>query len=194
MKPSERRALKQQQNEQHAHEDYRTELSNQSMDENAVSGVKRNSDIDAKPRKEGFIQSHVRLITFIICMVLMLTVLGPWGIDMLVEKRNNQTVLGRKDISLESVYILSDNAEAVKWENLKNFNYTDYSYNTSNGSKYNVREYPIADSSLYIKAGGYNLSKSPDYIYLIDYKSGEYIDILKESAREFIISLDEETN
>ena len=194
MKPSERRALKQKTKEQEIREYETLDSESQEISYESVKNDKENTDSREKRRGEGFIQSHIRLITFIVCMVLMLTVLGPWGIDMLVEKRNNQTVLGRKDISLESIYTLSDNAEVVKWSHLKNYNYTDYSYEGKNGVKYNVREYPVADSSLTLKAGGYDLTRAPDYIYLIDYKSGEYVDILRESAREFVIFLEEETN
>ncbi len=140
-------------------------------------------------RKEGFFQSHVRLITFLIVGTL---VLGGFvfGIDMFVASRNNKTVDNMKDMDIETVFAVYDNADIIEWKSFRNFNYTDYSYEAKKG-KYFVREYPISDSRLVLKVGGSSLDPHPDYAQLIDYRSGAHIDVFKEDPRDFIKEIEE---
>jgi len=141
-------------------------------------------------RREGFFQAHVRLITFIITATLVMTVLGPLGIDMLVASKNNPTVTDRKDMEMATVFLIHDNAATIEWKNFKNFNYTDYSYENRSG-KFTVREYPIANSRLVLKVGGSSLSAFPEYIQLIDYRSGEYVNVLVEDPRDFVKQIED---
>ena len=141
-------------------------------------------------RKEGFFQAHVRLITFIITAALVMTVLGPLGIDMLVASKNNNSVTNLKDMDIDTVYLIHDNASIIEWKNFKNFNYSDYSYE-SNSGRYTVREYPIANSRLVLKVGGPSLDSFPEFIQLIDYRSGEYVNVLVDDPRDFVRSLEE---
>lgn len=140
--------------------------------------------------REGFFGSHARLIAFIVCMVLILTVLGPWGIDMLVIKSRQEVfgdeVAGKKNMTAESVILLSELGSDMTWKNLENFSYTDYSFSKEGKATY-IREYEISGTRLFLRVGGARLSGSPDYVRLIDYERGEYIaDIRKESVRAFI--------
>ncbi len=141
-------------------------------------------------RKEGFFQAHIRLITFIITATLVLTVLGPLGVDMLVASKNNRGVENLEDMSIDTVYTIHKNADAIEWKNLKKFNYSDYSYDSDSG-KYIVREYPIADSRLVLKVGGPKLASKPEFIQLIDYRSGQYVNVLAEDPRDFVRSIEE---
>jgi hypothetical protein len=195
MKPSERRALREQklrmaresENEKAAPENNEVAHSYEVTENQSAP-----STASSKPykRKEGFFGAHVRLITFIITATLVLTVLGPIGIDMLVAYRNNKTVNNMNDIDIETVYDIYDSREAIQWKHLRSFNYTDYSYDAK-GGRYLVREYSISGSRLVLKVGGPELSAHPDYIQLIDYRTGEYIDVLKEDPREFVRSLED---
>lgn len=141
-------------------------------------------------RKEGFFQAHIRLITFIITATLVMTVLGPLGIDMLVASKNNNSVTNLKDMDIDTVYLIHDNASIIEWKNFKNFNYSDYSYENNSG-RYTVREYPIANSRLVLKVGGPSLDSFPEFIQLIDYRSGEYVNVLVDDPRDFVKSLEE---
>ncbi len=177
MKPSERRALKE-------------EKLRQTEDKTENSYVNDNfeaAETEETPykRKEGFFQAHIRLITFIITATLVLTVLGPLGVDMLVASRNNKTVDNMKDIDIETVYAIYDNATVIEWKNFRNFNYTDYSYDNKDG-KYIVREYPVSSSRLVLKVGGSSLDPHPDYAQLIDYRTGKYVNVLIEDPRDFV--------
>lgn len=186
MKPSERRALEAEKRAQREAEMRERELEIGK----AASSAPRASNYAADgryERKEGFFQSHVRIITFIICMVLILTVLGPWGIDKLVEKGRNKVVNDQKDMTVDTIYMIWDNVGEITFSSFDNFNYTDLSYDSKNG-EYFVREFPIENTDLVLKVGGADMNKAPDYAYLIHYDrdGSSYIDVMKENPREFL--------
>jgi hypothetical protein len=200
MKPSERRAM---QAEKRAEEEVKrreAELtSDQNADDTSADSEPAENEIYIHPRKkedkpykrkEGFFQSHIRLITFIITTALVLFVVGPVGIDMLVAHRNAKTVDSMQDISIETIYSIYDNADIIQWSSFKNFNYTDYSDSHDGVTTYE-RTYPVKDSRLVLKVGGESTLNRPEYIQLIDYRSGKFIDVYKYDPREFIRDLDD---
>ena len=79
----------------------------------------------------------------------------------------------------------------MHWGSFKNFNYTDYSDNIDGVTIYE-REYPVKSSRLVVKAGGSSMSDKPEYIYLIDYRTGVRIDLKKEDPRTYIKEMDQE--
>ncbi len=205
MKPSEKRAL-QAEKRARAEAEARAKESKkeaddpmvaETADDDAVGGEyewgshQSEEKVNAKPykRKEGFFQSHVRLITFIVTTVFLFLFVSPFAVDMIVKFRNDKTVHNMQDIDIESVYSIYDNAEIIEWKNFRNFNYTDYSYDAKEG-KYFVREYPVSNSRLVLKVGGPSLDPKPDYIQLIDYRTGQYINVFNEDPRDFIKTLD----
>lgn len=197
MKPSEKRVLEAEKRriaeERATQERATSEMQEQEVTSNVTDTPQGGEDTKPYKRKEGFFQSHIRLITFIITATLVLTVLGPLGIDMLVAAKKDKVVNNKKDIDITTVYSIYDNADVIEWKNFRNFNYTDYSYDAKNGEYY-VREYPINNSRLVLKVGGSSLDPQPDYVYLIDYRSGEYIDVFKDDPRDFVKSTEQETD
>ena len=197
MKPSERRALEAERRAQKEAEAREIELTSKKKEEASneqpitVEGAP-NINTDEKPyvRKEGFFQSHIRLITFIITATLIITVFGPLGVDMLVAKKNDKIVNNKEDISIETVYKIYDLYDSVQWGSFKNFNYTDYS-DKIEGTLIYEREYPVKDSRLVVKAGGSSLSDKPEYIYLIDYRDGVRIDLKKEDPRNYVKQMED---
>ncbi len=141
-------------------------------------------------RKESFFSNHVKLITFLI--VGSIVILGfAFGIDMYVINQKGKTVTDLEDMTLNTVYAMHDNADNMKWQHLKKYNYTDYSFDT-NGGKYIVREYPIADSKLVLKVGGSSVDTTLEYAQLIDYETGNWVDVLKTDPHEFVKSIGQE--
>ncbi len=193
MKPSERRALEEEKRAQREAVAREAELEKAShINDNgntlrrAESSYSDEEQKDDGYHRESFFSSHVRLITFIICMALILTVLGPWGIDMLVQQRRTEIfgeeVENKKNISADAVILLSDMGYDMTWDSLAAFSYTDFSTNDSF-----IREYEVADTGLVLRVGGKTLKGSPEYVRLINYRSGEFIeDIRKEGVRDFI--------
>ena len=206
MKPSEKRALEAEKRAQREAAERERELERETWrsenedkrEADAENGNPESTELifsqerEARyQRKEGFIQSHVRLITFIITAALVLFVLGPLGIDMLVASKNDKIVKNKEDISIETVYKIYDLYDGVHWGSFKNFNYTDYSDKVEGVLIYE-REYPVKDSRLVVKAGGSSMKDSPEYIYLIDYRNGVRIDLKKEDPRNYVKTMTEE--
>ncbi len=147
--------------------------------------------------REGFFGSHVRLITFIITFTLVLTVLGPWGIDKLVSiKRNDyegEDVTDRKNMTVQDLIDIADKGINMRWSDLDAFNYTDLSYNykdekTKKKSTYYIREYSISEE-LVLKVQGYSLMGAPGYAQLYFYRDeGSKVmeDIRTDSVSEFL--------
>lgn len=162
MKPSERRALKKQKD-----------------------GERRDGPNNKPKRKQSLWQTYPKLITFIICMLVILVLFNIRTVSEAIEKKRTQ-VEGKADISLKVVYILSDMCVEVDWIHFEKYSYTDISYEI-NGKKYIKREYPVGDTGYIIWVGGESLEKSPDYVYLIDFEgTGEVIDIRKKDAEAFV--------
>ena len=140
--------------------------------------------------RESFFSNHVRLITFIISITLVLTVLGPWGIDMLVSKSrqewNGDNSQEGKKLTVNIVIALSDKGYDMTWADLNGFGYEDSSYTKKGKTTYN-HKYSFEESeSLCLEVIGSTNTGSPDIVRLIDYGSGEYIDIRKEAADAFL--------
>ncbi len=204
MKPSEKRALEAEKRAQREaaerereleREAKRTKKEEELPESDTIGNTEQASPDDnltGYKRKEGFIQSHIRLITFIVTSALVLFVLGPLGIDMLVASKNDKIVNNKEDISIETVYKIYDLYDSIHWGSFKNFNYTDYSDKVEGILVYE-REYPVKNSRLVVKAGGSSMSDRPEYIYLIDYKNGKRIDLKKEDPRGYVKSMDQET-
>ena len=204
MKPSEKRALEAEKRAQREAAERERELEREAakagkeenptelnVDENIDRQAPHKESTTGYKRREGFIQSHIRLITFIITSAIVLFVLGPLGVDMLVASKNDKIVNNKEDISIETVYKIYDLYDSVHWGSFKNFNYTDYSDKVEGVLIYE-REYPVKDSRLVVKAGGSSMKDSPEYIYLIDYRSGVRIDLKKEDPRNYVKTMTEE--
>ena len=163
--------------------------------------------------RESFFGRHVKLITFIICLTLILTVIGPWGIDRMVDKGRQDIygdeVMNKNDLSVKGVMMLAQMGETITWDTFENLNYIDYSFE-KNDVLTQIREYPIEGTSLVLRVGGtetgkvteykitgtnivlfrksdMKLPETPDYVRLIDYSNGEFVDdIRKDDVAVFL--------
>ena len=219
MKPSERRALEAEKRAQKEAEAREKELAKAAKAKETGDGGSRPESSDSERvdaevsykklpeeeievegghHKEKFFDSHVRLITFIISLTLVLTVLGPWGIDQLIAMRRNdyagEDVTDGKNMTVTDLLTLSDKGKALKWSDLDGFNYTDLSYNykdekTKKKKTYYIRDYSVGDGLL-LKVQGYSLSGAPGYVQLYLYKDdGNSVflsDIRVEDVEKFL--------
>ena len=129
--------------------------------------------------RESFWSNHSRLIAFIITTVVVLFVVGPLGYDIYLNVRDAQSQGNKvegKPMTVEDVYYIAENADAIKWSSFEKFNYTDYG---------GEREFAIEGTSLTLRVGKSQSSAYPEYIRLIDYTSGDFIkDVRKASSYE----------
>lgn len=221
MKPSERRALEAEKRAQKEAEARERELAKQakkdkkiglSAEESNDAQESERVDVNAPYQKlpeeeievkgdgyhrEGFFGSHIRLITFIITFTLVLTVLGPWGIDKLVSMKRNdyegKDVTDKNNMTVQDLLIIADKGANMRWSDLDAFNYTDLSYNykdekTKKKGTYYIREYVISEE-LVLKVQGYSLIGAPGYAQLYFYRDeGSQVmkDIRTESVSDFL--------
>ncbi len=143
-------------------------------------------------RREGVIQSNVKLITFLICLALFLVFLGPWSIFRISDciDRQDEGVFDKQTITLDYVRGLSEKGDGIVWKDFSNFNYVNasYEYRDKNGNKktYIKREYYLDGDTYCVWVGGRSAEGSPEYVYLIDTKNGRSTDIRKSNIDEFI--------
>lgn len=174
MKPSERRALEAEKRAQKDAEQRESELLKGSSKWDSAD-----TD-DSKPRKESFFQNHVKLITFVICATLILTVLGPWGVDRLVSKHREsifgKEVSNKKNITVTDIIALANKGDMLTWSDFEKYNYTDqtrviHDEITDKKRTEYQREYSV-DGSLVVKVIGSSLNGRPTCVQLNYYGVG----------------------
>lgn len=140
--------------------------------------------------REGFFGRNVRLITFIITATLILTVFGPLGIDMLVNKSRstwvgNDTESGAP-LTVDKVVAFSEMGYDFTWAHLDGYGYEDSSYTKKGKTTYNHKYVFVESDQLCLEVIGSSNKGAPDIVRLIDYESGDFIDIRKTDAYEFL--------
>ena len=203
MKPSERRALMEEKNRM------REEASSASQTENLSSNESQFpedlSDCDVKAnhtlknkngktildddvesmRKEGFFQSHVKLITFIITVSLLFMLIGPFSVIRIVEMvEESRHFRDGETLTVEQIKIIANNKPMITWSDFDGYSYEDQSTKTTT-----VREY-------YVKEDGYSLvvrgpksdTKFPDNVHLMysDDNGTTFIDLRTEDIKGFL--------
>ncbi len=205
MKPSERRALEAEKRAQKLAEMHERELAKEAKRaesknrsgfgvENSVPRESRGIDPEANYKKlpeeeievkgdghhrESFFSNHAHLIAFILTTVVVLFVVGPLGYDIYLnvkDAQNNVTQVDGKSMTLDDLDYIIGHSTEIKWSSFEKFNYADYG---------DDREFAIEGTSLTLRVGKSKSSEYPEYIRLIDYKSGDFIkDVRKASAYE----------
>ena len=185
MKPSERRALQEQKQAQREAE----------LNEGSAFNRKESYGTTDNEKREGFFSRNVRIITFAICVVLILTVLGPWSVDRLVEKQRESifgsSMTNKENITVSDIIYLAEQGDALTWSDFDKFNYTDFSYEyrdeaTNKKKTEYQREYSV-DGVLIVKVVGSSLSGRPACVQLIYYIGGDSINEMRGTdVREFL--------
>lgn len=187
MKPSERRALD---------AEKRAQREAEAREKEIVDGKSRKNDGD-KPRREGFAQSHVRIITFVICMLILIPVC-LFGVDTLVAKHRESifgiSVTNKKNITVEEIISLANIGETLTWKDFDDYNYVDRSKEyLDENSKKKVTEYEreyMVDEFLVVKVTGLSLSGKPDTVKIFCYSKecvGYMVEIRGANVREFLV-------
>lgn len=176
MKPSERRALEAEKRAQKE-----VEAKERSLQSDCGSADDGNSE-----KREGFFSKHVRIITFAICVVLILTVLGPWSIDRLVTK-HRESIFGsdmsnKEDITPNDIVALARLGETLTWNDLNDFNYNDLSQDyldeVTNKKRTEYRREYAVDGMLVVRVIGNSTSGRPASVQLLYY--GKDAEVMNE--------------
>ena len=168
MKPSERRALQAEKQAQSEAQQKEKELQSRSASYD---------DTSSDEKKEGFFSRNVRVITFSICVVLILTVFGPWSVDRLVSKHRESIfgaeTKGKQDITAQDIVYLAGLGDSLTWSSFDKYNYTNQTRTihdeiTNRKRTEYQREYAV-DAMLTVKVIGSSSKGRPTSVQLVYY-------------------------
>ncbi len=136
-------------------------------------------------KTENFFTSHVRLITFIVCVVLFLTFMGPLSVWTVMEIVDNyeQKADEEKQISLNALLAIADKGSAAGWKDFRSFSLEE-SVNQTDG--YVSWTLQVKDEPFYIIVGGYGTKNPPQTIRVYSLLSGEYADLFLDDVHAFV--------
>ena len=176
MKPSERRALRELEAQKEKEE--LVASAEQAVDAVQINEDKHkrkkreksilDDDVDSM-RKEGFFQSHVKLITFIICMVVFLLAVT---IIPLVHWLDERTVVkGEIPLKLEDVISISEKKQYISWDDFDNYIHVDQSQ-----GKTREHMYAVHGTNYVLMVTGPKSDKTyPDSVVLCDLNNTSYV-------------------
>lgn len=144
-------------------------------------------------RKEGFFQSHVKLITFIITVSLLFMLIGPFSVIRIIEMvEESRHFKDGETLTVEQIKIIANNKAMITWSDFDGYSYEDQSTKTAT-----IREY-------YVKENGYSLvvrgkkgdSKFPDNVHFMysDDNGTTFIDLRTEDIKGFLAATNVTTN
>ena len=123
--------------------------------------------------KGSFFSNNARLIAFIITTAVALFVIGPLGYDIYLNVRDAQRqgtqVEGKGEMTVEALIDLAEYGEQITWSSMESFTYTEYSGG-------DVREFVVEGTSLTVRVGKSKNSKYPEYVRLINYRTGALVE------------------
>ena len=184
MKPSEIRALRELEAQKKAQQtaDEPSAVTEESVDKPKVKKGKSILDDNVESmRKEGFFQSNVKLITFIICMAIFL---GSAIIIPLVHFYGERTVVkGEISMQLDDIIAIAGKKQYISWKDFDNYIYTDYSAGSTR-----EHMYTISGTQYVVMVSGPKSDKNyPDTVIICDLNNTSYfIDLTVDNIQLFL--------
>ncbi len=184
MKPSERRAQKELKAQKEAEELEALADTPEAKADKPKRRKKEKSILDddvESMRKEGFIQSHVKLITFIICMAVFL---GAATVIPLVHWLGERTVTGGEiPLELDDITAIAAKRQYISWDDFDNYIYTDQSAGDTR-----ERVYMVSGTRFVVMVSGPKSDKKyPDTVMICDLDNTSYfLDLTKGGLDAFL--------
>lgn len=204
MKPSERRALMEEKqrmrDEAIAAENASSNesLSNEDLSDcdvrvnHTIKSKKGKNIVDGdveSTRREGFFQSNVKLITFIITVSLLFMIIGPFSVIRIVEMvEESRHYKDGKSITVEEIKDIAANKDMITWSDFDGYGYEDQST-----KKITVREYYVADTGYFLVVrGDKNDDTYPDNVHFMysDENGTTFIDLRTDSIADFLRTIE----
>ena len=164
MKPSEFRALREIEAPKKAQTtDEPSAVTEESADKPKLKKEKSILDDNVQSmRKEGFFQSNVKLITFIVCMAIFL---GSAIIIPLVHFYGERTVVkGEISMQLDDIIAIAGKKQYISWKDFDNYVHTDYSSGSTREHMYML----LRGKSRIVATQRISTAMSADRIYVLD--------------------------
>ena len=194
MKPSERRAIREikaQEKKERAQraDEVLTQAPDSTSSKPQRTSKKSKSILDddvVSMRKEGFFQSRVKTITFIVCISLFL-VFGIVITVIPVIRRQDKTY-GEIQMTLEDVSRIALKKEYITWDDFDNYVYKDQSTRDTRQHLYIIKTED--DTYAVMVTGPKSDKKYPDNVIFYNTKAGSaYIDLTTDDFAEFLVGI-----
>ncbi len=204
MKPSERRALMEEKNRMREEASATESISSNESDiteDLADYDIKSNHTIKSKKgkniidddsvstRKEGFFQSNVKLITFIITVSLLFVLIGPFSIIRIIEVvEENRHYKDGATMTIEDIGGIAAHKTMISWSDFDGYGYEDQST-----KKTKVREYYVAERGYFLVVRGSDKDGNyPDSVHFMysDENGTTVIDLRTDNLKEFLATIE----
>ena len=154
--------------------DAKKELTNEAPDVRKKDDSAQEQDTAGKT--ENFFTRHVKLLTFLVCMVLFFVFFGPWNIQRFVEWKKEQDALENR---MPEAYIehLIDIGSELQWSDFSHYQYKVI----AEGYAY-IREYHTDEDRYLLLVSAAGEGKKLDSVILMRNSDGEQWQLLDTEA------------
>ncbi len=136
-------------------------------------------------KTENFVTAHVKLITFLVCLAVFLTFLGPWSVWRITEwvKQAEQDALEESYMPLGALLSIADKGTDAHWRDFRPFGYTE---TVAEADGFVTWRLEIRDAAFAVVIGGPSKSQNPQYIKVYCLKTGDSADLYKDDIEAFV--------
>ncbi|MBR6411051.1 MAG: hypothetical protein IKS35_06680 [Clostridia bacterium] len=131
-------------------------------------------ELSKKERFRRYVDSHIRLITFLVCIAIFLGTLGPFSVFQIVrmvEKSKEEKLV---EITFADIQRLDEAPTAVEWKD-----FGAYKFRTvTKSATFLCLDYLMENERFFLRVGGDIDKEKPIYIILIDVETGDKCDLL----------------
>ena len=133
----------------------------------------RRVEIDTVGQTETFFTANVKLITFIVCMVVLLALIGPWSIVRIVRwYQSYQTE--QTEVLITSAQL---DAMVAKGEQLNWVDFDGYTYEVVADDAVYICKYTGENEDFYLLVTSPAKGKTVESVVLVDVKNGTQTEI-----------------
>ena len=136
-------------------------------------------------KTETFFTSHIRLITFLVCLGLFLVFLGPvsiWQISEWVQEAE-QAEEEESYLPLSALLAIADKGAQAGWKDFRAFGKSEAVNDEDGYVSWNLQ---VKDEPFYVIVGGYGTLNPPQTIRVYSLISGESVDLFRDDVQAFI--------
>lgn len=131
-----------------------------------------------KERFRRYLDSHVRLLTFLLCMAIFLGTLGPFSVFQIIRMVEQSQQEQLVEITFSDLQRLNESPNEIEWKDFGAY----VSRTVTKSDDFLCLDYLMTDERFFVRVGGDIDKEKPIYIILIDVETGEKCDLLDPKA------------
>ena len=135
-------------------------------------------DLPRKERFRRYVDSHIRLLTFLLCMAIFLGTLGPFSVFQIIRMVEQSKQEQLIEITFADIQKLNESPGEIEWKDFGPFQ----SRTVTKSETFLCLDYLMSDERFFLRVGGDIDKEKPIYIILIDVETGEKCDLLDPKA------------